>query len=133
MTRLLNLILRDAEQRGSRLTAPERLHDPQMSAVLNGSAVFAMVDRGVRRLRRAAQTSEANAIAQRTFGRWHGLAWTQQRLMLGMTLLIAVGVHLGLRIWQEPDPGWLWLILPAIAAAIGALLVAGSRRPETGR
>lgn len=133
MTRIVNLILRDAERRAARLTVPDQLDDRRQSTVLNGSAAFALVDRGVRRFRRAAEASEANAIAQRTLTRWHGLAWTQQRFMLGMTLLIAVAVHLSLRIWQEPDPGWLWLILPVTAAVIGALLIAGSRAPEAGR
>lgn len=133
MMRLVSLILRDAEQRAARLTAPDRLDDSRMSAVIQSSTVVAVIDRGVSRFRRAAATSAANAIAQRTLAWWHGLPWTGQRFLSGVTLLVAIGVHLLLRIWQEPDPGWLWLIVPGTAAAVGALLVVASRRPEAGR
>lgn len=133
MTRLVNLMLRDAERRAARLTEPEQRDDRRVSAVLNGSAAVALVTGAVRRLSRTAEMSQANAIAQRAFNRWQSLAWMRQRARLGTVLLVAVGVHLALRIWQEPDPGWLWLIVPATAAAIGVLLIVGSFAPEAGR
>lgn len=133
MTRFLRLLGRDAEGRIARLTVPERLDDDRVSAVLGHSAALAIVEGGVRRFRRAVEMSQVNAIAQRVVTRWQDLAWTRQRLMSGVILLVAVGVHLGLRIWREPDPGWLWLVLPATAATIGTLLIVGSLRPETGR
>lgn len=133
MTRFVNLILRDAERRAARLTVSDQLDDRRLSTVLNSSAAFAMVDGAVRRFWRAMEMSEANAIAHRTYARWQGLAWTRQRFMLGSTLLAAVAVHVGLRIWQGPDPGWLWLILPVTAATIGALFIVGSLAPEAGR
>lgn len=47
--------------------------------------------------------------------------------MIGIAMLTAAAVHVGLRVVQGSGAGWLWLIVPGIAAAQGLLLVAASK------
>jgi hypothetical protein len=46
---------------------------------------------------------------------------------IGLTLIVAASVHLGLTILHGAQPGWFWMILPAMIMSFGVLLVAGSR------
>lgn len=133
MTRLLRILVRDAEQRAARITAREPLDEPHVSAVLQTSVVFGTADEVVHRLWRATERSAAWTSARAAMARWNRLPWMRQRFTLGATLLVAVGVHLSLTAWQGQGPGWLWLILPGIAATVGVLLIIASRvREEPG-
>jgi hypothetical protein len=46
----------------------------------------------------------------------------------GIALLTAVSVHLALTLWQGPIAGWLWLVIPAMAAGFGALFTLAPSR-----
>ena len=41
---------------------------------------------------------------------------------------VAVAVHLALTLWQGPIAGWLWLVIPAMAAVFGALFTLAPSR-----
>ena len=97
--------------------------------VLQHSAVVGLANRAIFKLRRAIETSATRAHVAAVAAGWQERPSAARRFDIGVTLLTAAGVHLALRVWQGPDPGWLWLILPFTAAVIGALHVAASRRP----
>ena len=90
------------------------------------SRVFGLVDGAAARIRRAAETSATVAAANRSRDGWRLLGWPVRRLLAGTVLLIGTAVHVGLTGWQTAPPGWLWLIVPGIAATCGLLLVAAS-------
>ena len=123
--------LRDAERRLP-LLRPIRPSDQEaIVSIVRTSQFFRFVDRWVELMSRAS----ANSVALNGLrGAWIGIEAAQQRLIIGIGLLVAALVHVGLVWWHEAPPSWLWLILPALATALGALLVmfASAERKEHG-
>jgi hypothetical protein len=105
--------------------------DANVHELLQSSAVFNFATRSMLRVRHAVDGSAARAVSSALVARWQARPLTARRFDLGVTLLVAVAVHLALQMWQGPDPGWLWLIVPTTAAVIGALFIAASRAPES--
>lgn len=46
---------------------------------------------------------------------------------LAVVVLTAVISHVSLMVMHGPRPGWFWTVIPAMAAALGLLLLAGSQ------
>jgi hypothetical protein len=91
-----------------------------------GGAVFGAIDRVVAGLGRAAGSSLVLGRVRTLAERWESAASPRQRMAGGVVLLSAASVHLMLMSLNDAPPGWFWLILPGMAAAIGATLVASS-------
>ena len=51
----------------------------------------------------------------------------------GVVLVVAVAVHLVLTVITQTPPGWLWLMMPAIFAAMGLLLALAPDLPGMAR
>jgi hypothetical protein len=66
-------------------------------------------------------------------GQWQTLPAAGRRWTVGLALLTAAGVHVGLQLVQGAPPSWLWLIVPGIAAAHGLLQLLAARGPRTTR
>lgn len=131
-SRLVRMGLLDAERRLGRLTAPhDASTDRRLLPIVRASVVVTALRRVLDCLAEAASASAAAAALREGFARWRRIAPSARRALAGTSLLVAVGVHLSLRIWRGADPGWMWLIVPGTAAAIGTLLVATAR--ESGR
>jgi hypothetical protein len=112
--------LRDAERRLP-LLKPIRSSDHQgIETIVRASWFFRVVDGAVDRLAHAWDGSVAVGAVQRI---WHGLALPEKRLLVGLILVVAALVHVGLVWWHEAPPLWLWLILPALAAALGVVFL----------
>ena len=113
--------LRDAERRVS-LLRPIRPEEQQaLLTVVRSSQVFRFIDLVVDRVTRACDTS---VVIQSVRQISSGTASAQKRLAGGIALIVAASVHVGLVVWHEQPPLWLWLIVPALAVAIGLLLLA---------
>jgi hypothetical protein len=123
--------LRDAERRLP-LLKPIRSSDQQeIETIVRASWLFRVVDRAVGTLAHAWDNSVAVGGVRRT---WGGLELAQKRLLVGLVLLVAALVHVGLVWWHEVPPSWLWLILPALTVALGAvfLMFASAERKAHG-
>jgi hypothetical protein len=88
--------------------------------------VFGAIDRVVAGLSRAAESSLVLGRLRPLSERWGSTAIPRRRMASGVVLLSAAAVHLMLMSINDAPPGWFWLILPGMAAAIGATLVASS-------
>ena len=94
---------------------------------LQRSAVFGAIDRVVTGLHHAVGSSRILGRLRLLVLGWSSAAPARQRMAAGVILLSAVAAHLALMSLNAAPPGWFWLILPGIASAIGATLVASSR------
>lgn len=69
--------------------------------------------------------SVANSTTARCFRRltaqWTARPWQERRLIAGVVLLVAAVTHLVLQTAATPVIGFVWLVIPAIAACIGAI------------
>lgn len=65
-------------------------------------------------------------VSQQARRSWSELRPPVRASAVGTTLLAAVGVHLAVSVAAGRPAGWLWLIVPALVATTGALLVASS-------
>jgi hypothetical protein len=108
--------IQHAESRVSRLTEPGDARDRELIAVLEGSM-----------LARAARRVDAAMRAARSTSRlWPGLATARSEWRWGPPILIAVATH-AMLILSQGTIGWLWMVIPAVAAAAGLLLVMSER------
>ncbi len=113
--------LRDAERRLP-LLRPIRSHDQQeIETIVRASRLFRVRrSRGRSALARLRQLGgrQCECAAPGSASSPHS-----KRLLVGLVLVVAALVHVGLVWWHEAPPSWLWLILPALAAALGVLFV----------
>jgi len=101
--------------------------DSRATAVIEASAVVRAADLVTARLRAARSSSRLLAVASNAVAPWPGVTWRSKRLAIGVVLIIAPVVHVMLNLSSlYAQPGWYWLIIPGLSAAIGALLVAAS-------
>ena len=93
---------------------------------LESSRVAGAADRALTRLGEWARGSRIVTRVVRGLDGWRTLAAPARWLAGGTTLLVAAIVHVGLTVWQQAPPGWMWLISPGLAAVLGAVLVAAA-------
>lgn len=98
--------------------------DRRVAAVIESSVLFGMLASVLDAVFRAASGSVVVRLLARAAAGWRRLDLPSQRQMAGTTVLVAVAVHLALMLMTAAPPGWLWLVLPGLASAIGLLLVA---------
>ena len=100
-----------------------------MPSHLQRSAVFSAIDRVVAGLYHAGQSSQILGRMRLLALSWDSAAPPRRRMAGGVILLSAAAVHLGLMALNATPPGWLWMILPGIAIAIGVTLLMSGQRP----
>ena len=103
-----------------------REDDRRVLSVIESGVIVGRIDRALSRIWRGAGDSVAVSAATRWVAAWRGLGRSTQRFAAGLTLVVAVATHLLLAIATETPAGWLWLILPGLALAIGGLLLLAS-------
>ena len=94
--------------------------------MIESSVIFGAIDRTLERAWRGAGDSAAVAAASRLAGTWRELGTSTQRVAVGLMLVVAAVVHLAFTIATATPPGWLWLILPGLCLATGAIVLASS-------
>jgi hypothetical protein len=101
--------------------------DSRATAVIEASAVVRAADLVTARIRAARSSSKLLALAANAVAPWAALSWRGKRLVIGLVLIIAPAVHLLLSLSSSyAQPGWFWLIIPGMSAAVGAVFVAAS-------
>lgn len=106
------------------------LQRPELGATdryLKESAFVAAIDRITLRLQSWWLASEANRLLSLIRVRVSREPVAVRRQSVALMILIAVTVHVTLTLLQGAHAGWLWMILPAMAALFASLLLAGSR------
>lgn len=101
--------------------------DRRVTRALGASALLRIVDSAIVTVWDAAGQSRTGTIVKRAREQWFAQAPLERFKTVGVALLSASVVHLGLTATHEVPPGWLWLVPPAMAATIGLLLLAGAR------
>lgn len=101
--------------------------ESRATAVIEASAIVRAADVVAARVGAARSSSRLLAAASSAVAPLAGLTWRSRRLAIGLVLIIAPVVHVMLN-WSSPyaQPGWFWLIIPGLSAAIGVLLVSAS-------
>jgi len=124
----LRLGLADARERLTRITAFEPPDDAELAAVVEASAVVRLVARVVNTVRNAANHSAFANRACAVRGAWLRQLPAQRTRETGAALVTAASAHLALVFWQGRPPGWLWLVVPALAIAFGLLMALAPSR-----
>ena len=127
LTRFLFLGARDADARVAAFLAPRA--SGAVDRYVMSSFVIRTFDRGTRLLQDWARASIAVRHAQSIDTRWRQRNWVERCEAIALVLLTAVITHVVLTTLNGPPPGWFWLILPGLAAALAVVLLAGSRTP----
>ena len=93
---------------------------------LIGRTASAVVDRISAAYRDSHSGRAIGSVAEE----WRAMPATDRRSAIGLTLITATVVHVGLQLITGAPPSWLWLIVPAVTVAQGLLqvLAAGSER-----
>ena len=127
--RLIRHGARNADRRVAAWLAP--VSGEATDKYLASSALVRGIDRASRTLSMWWMNSNAARLLSSTNDAWLTMGSVDRTRFVGVVILVAVAVHLAATIAQGPRAGWFWLILPAMAAAIGGLFVAGVRRATT--
>jgi hypothetical protein len=129
LARFYKVGVEDADRRVAAALAP--VATGAADRYLKTSRVVMAIDRATLRLRdwwHASSAGQALAIAHHGFLQQPSVVRHQA---VAQVLLIAVVTHLALMLIQGPRPGWFWIVIPAMAAAFAALLLAGSQSAKS--
>jgi len=119
---------RDADARLAAVISPQPFE--AADRYLRRSAIVAALDRAtvaLERWWRASRSGQRAAAFADALG--HTPLWQQQQ-RIAVVLLIAAAVHVTLMMIQGPRPGWFWLIVPAMAALFGLIMIVGARSQQ---
>lgn len=100
--------------------------------ILRSSVIVRFISRMIETVERAARQSSSRVIWSEVAGACRRADRALRLRSIGMALITAVVVHLGLLLVQ-PLPGWRGFVVPAIALAQGLLLIAMSPRTPSKR
>ena len=131
LMRFFTLGAADADARVARALAPRPLDEADR--YLHSSLVCRHVDRGTLLLESWWRTSVCGRTATDLVDQWRRESWASRYRALGTLLLIATATHVILTWLQGPRPGWFWLVIPAMVAAFGAVLVAAAGPADSNR
>jgi len=126
LARLFQGGVREAERRLAWMSDRSGMDDTPVIRVLEGSLPVRWACGAATAVGAAARSSVALRTVRRAADVWTGLGATAERRLGGIMLLAAVATHVTMQLTQAVPPGWVWLILPGLAFAIGALLLLSS-------
>jgi glycosyltransferase involved in cell wall biosynthesis len=124
--------MRDAERRLGAITRRQPLDEAAVMDVVEGSAVTRTARRVVDVVAESARFSRASALWQRAAGQWSRGSLRQRRIALGLGAMTAATTHVALAVVVSPPVGWLWVVIPSVALAVGLLLIASAPPRGTG-
>jgi len=119
---------RDADRRLAAVIAPQPFEPADR--YLRGSAIVVALDRATVALERWWRASQSGQRAAAFAVALRHMPPRQQQQRIAVVLLSAAAVHVTLTMIQGPRPGWFWLIVPAMAALFGLLVIVGVRSPQ---
>ena len=126
LSRLWSLGAQDADRRMAAALAPRPL--TAIDRYLHESALVAAIDRVTERLAAWWTSSTTAAAATMIIDTIAHDPWRETYRNLASVLLIAVVVHISLMLLQGTGPGWMWAVIPVMAAAYAAVLFAVTSR-----
>ena len=118
----------ELEARLGRVLPPPICDDPGVIRTLESGVIGGGLTRLVQRSRAAFASSMTAAVVRRVTSSWHDAHWSARRCGAGVLLVVTSIVHLALAMSRSPA-GWLWMAIPVLAAAVGALAIAASFPP----
>lgn len=124
LKRFISLGARDADARVEAFLAPRSFE--ASDNYLRGSKVVRTIDEATRRLHAWSRASMTGRSLRSLAEQWRHTGWAAQSRLIAVVLLSAATVNVLLTALNGPRPGWFWLIVPALAAVLAALLLAGS-------
>ena len=92
-----------------------------ISALVAGSRIYATCDRARAAIVAAARRSATSAFVNRANAQWASWGWQRRRLVVGTILIVAPLTHVALQLVAADWRGSTWLLIPALAAAAGAI------------
>jgi hypothetical protein len=93
------------------------------ASVVESSRLFQFAASSLMPLSRAAATSRAIGISRLAHTRWRELGWRLRRRAAGVMVIAAGATHVGITTAAATPAGRLWLIIPAMAIAVGVALL----------
>jgi hypothetical protein len=132
LLRFFRLGAADADARVARALAP-RVNLDAADAYLHSSFVGRHLDRGTRLLESWWRTSACGRTSTGIAAEWRGERRASRYSALGTLVLIATATHVLLTVLQGPRPGGFWLLIPALAAVFGVLLLTAARAADSNR
>jgi hypothetical protein len=102
--------------------------DAELVAVFETSGVVRGIERVADAVSVAGRGSVVLTMVAAARREWLRQSAVDRTRRAGIALISAATVHLMLVLWQGPLPGWLWLVVPALAVAFGALMVVAPAR-----
>ena len=133
IARFVNAGLTDAETRIVRRLPPATIDDPWVTRVVASGVLARGLSWVIRTGRRAVATSRVAAIVGGATASWQNTGWAARRWAAGLFLLAAVITHVSLTVAAQDPAGWLWLVLPGIAAMVAVVLIVASAAPVRSR
>ena len=94
---------------------------------IKASVIVRSADRVGRTLQSLLLSSATVRAATLARAIWEHAHWAERYRAVGVTLLMAVVIHVTLTVIQGPRPGWFWLIIPALTLALASMLLAATR------
>jgi hypothetical protein len=114
------------------MNAPEATGDAALVAIAESSAVVRLIAFAVRAVCAAGGQSRVVATARSARRAWFAESSIDRTRACGIGLVTAASVYVLVGVWVPPTPGWLWLVVPAMAIAMGLLFaLAPSRAAAT--
>lgn len=106
----------------------EAANSAALVAVVESSGFVRGVERVVGVVCEAGRTSAVVALVTGALGAWLRQSLIDRIRLSGVALVSAAVVHLALMLWHGPTPGWLWLVVPALAVGFGGLMMLAPAR-----
>ena len=128
LARLFKFGADDADRRVAAALAPRDHEDADR--YLLSSATLGTVDRATQRLESWWSASEARRALTTMRDAWGRERRPARYQAIGGVLLVAAATHVALMVWRGSPPGPFWLFIPAMAAAVGVLLLAAARSAD---
>jgi hypothetical protein len=98
-----------------------------LSRLAEGSAIVRVLRRGVHALERTLEGSRSRVVVKAALAAVAPARQEEKWQAWGITLITAVALHLALLFARHANFGWRSLVIPAVIAAQGVLLVLAAR------
>jgi hypothetical protein len=122
VTRFIREGAREADRRVAGWLSPTPL--TATDRYLSSSAIVQRVDKAFRKLSWWWVNSRSAALTAMAGNAWSNAARSERGRGVGLALLVAAIAHVAMMMAQGPRAGWVWLVVPATAGAIGVMLLA---------
>jgi uncharacterized membrane protein HdeD (DUF308 family) len=109
--------------RGDRLSQQADPVDEQVVALLASSALVRRADRAAQLAAKEIRSSAVADTLRRAAAAWSVVTAARRRFSIGLTLVVSSVVNVGLTTATGSVPGWLWMVIPGLAATIGAVMM----------